>query len=40
MLWDCSYGSSIELTKLQERLGNGFKSFDALDSLVVLYVRQ
>ena len=36
MLWECSAYSSSRadfLLKLQEKLGNGFKHFDALDSL-------
>ena len=36
MLWECSAYSSSRadfLLKLQEKLGNGFECFDALDSL-------
>ena len=36
MLWECSAYSSSRadfLLKLQEKLGNGFERFDALDSL-------
>ena len=36
MLWECSEYSNSRadfLLKLQEKLGNGFKRFDALDSL-------
>ena len=46
VLWECSayYSNSRAdfLLKLQEKLGNGFKRFDALDSLgkMSFYLRQ
>ena len=44
VLWECSAYSSSRadfLLKLQEKLGNGFKQFDALDSLgKSSYLRQ
>ena len=34
VLWECSaYSSRADFLKLQEKLGNGFGRFDALDSL-------
>ena len=33
VLWECSAYRADIFLKLQEKLGNGFKRFDALDSL-------